>query len=134
MRETRGRPVFLVAVAAAICLTACASDEAAVCEDVDTLESSVEGLKDVQVSEDGLSTLSSDVTQIQEDVAQLRSDAKSEFGDEVDQVQSMATTLEGSLEAAKSAPSPSTLSAVATAIESVDSSVSALGDALTGTC
>ena len=91
-------------------LTACGGDQPAICDDVDTLQSSVDNLKDVQISENGLNALSADLSQIQRDVQQLTADAKAEFGDEASKVKSTVTSLETSVASAKANPSASTLS------------------------
>ena len=127
-------PALLAVVVAAIGLAACGGDQPAVCDDVDALQSSVDNLEDVQLSENGLNALSSAVTQIQQDLQQLGTDAKAEFGDDASKVETAVTSLESSVAAAKSDPSASTLSAVGTEIQAVDSSLSALQDAVSGTC
>jgi hypothetical protein len=133
-RAARLVPTLLAVVIAASGLTACGGDKPPVCDDVDALQSSVDNLKDVQVSENGLNALSSDLTQIKGDLQQLTTDAKAEFGDDVSKVDSAVKGLQSSVTAAKSAPSASSLSAVGTAVKGVQSSLSALQDAVSGTC
>ena len=115
-------------------LAACSSDQPAVCDDVDALQSSIDNLKDVQVSENGLNAMSSTLTQIKQDLQQLGADAKAEFGDEADAVRAAVTSLEESVDGAKADPSGTTLSAVGTAVTGVDTSLSALTEAVSGTC
>jgi hypothetical protein len=126
--------VLVALLTALVGLTACSSDKPAVCDDADALRQSVDNLKEVQIGDNALSTLSSDVSQIQQDVKHLGSDAKSEFGGDVDQVSSAATQLEDSVNAAKANPSASTLGAVGTAIQSFGTSVDNLVDAVKDTC
>ena len=125
----------LVAVlVAASGLAACGADEPPVCDDLDALASSVGNLKDVQISENGPTALSADLTQIRQDLQQLGTDAAAEFGDDASKVESAVTSLRRSVATDMSEPSASTLSAVGAAIEGVASSLSALPDAVSGTC
>jgi ABC-type phosphate transport system auxiliary subunit len=125
---------ILAAVVAAIGLTACGGDQPPICDDVDTLQASVDNLKDVQVSENGLNALSADLGQVQQDVRQLVTDAKAEFGDEASKVAAAVQSLQSSVHSARSEPNATTLSVVGTAVQGVDSSLSALQDAVSDTC
>ena len=71
------------------------------------------------------------MTQIQQDLQQLGTDARAEFGDDASKVETAATSLQSSVAAAKPDPSASTLSAVGTEIQAVEQqSVSAAGRGL----
>jgi len=123
-----------VAVLMTGAMAACSSDKPAVCDDVDTLQSSIDNLQDVQVSENGLNAMSSTLTQIKQDLQQLGADTKAEFGDEADAVRASVTALEESVDGAKADPSSTTLSAVGTAVTGVEGSLTALIEAVSGTC
>jgi hypothetical protein len=125
---------ILAVVVTASGLTACGSDQPPICDDVETLQSSVDNLKDVQVSENGLNALSAELSQVQQDVRQLVTNAKAEFGDEASTVESAVQSLQSSVDSAKSEPNATTLSAVGTAVQGVDGSLSAMQDAVSGTC
>ncbi len=125
---------FLAVVLAAGGLAACGGDQPAVCDDFDALQSSVENLKDIQVSENGLTALSPALTQIKKDIQQLVADAEAEFGDDASKVKAAVTSLQSSVAAAKSDPTATALSAVGTAVGGVQSSLVALRDAVSGTC
>jgi copper chaperone CopZ len=131
---TRLCPTLLAIVVSAGALTACGSDKPPVCDDVDALQTSVGNLKDVQIKDNGLNALSTDLTQVQKDVRQLGTDAKAEFGDEANKVKTAVASLQGSVTAAKSDPTASTLSAVGAAVRTVQSSLTALQDAVSNTC
>ena len=61
------------------------SDEPAVCGSVDTLKTSVDKLKDIEVTSSGaVSDLESAVTDIQADLGDVKADAKSEFSSQID--------------------------------------------------
>ena len=130
----RPSSALLALILAAGGLAACSSDQPAVCDDVDAVQSSVDNLKDAQVSENGLNAVKADLTQIQQDLKKLQTDAKAEFGGEASKVKTAVTSLEGSVNAAKSDPTASTLSAVGTAIKGVESSLTSLQNAVSDTC
>jgi len=133
-RSARLVPTLLAIVVGASGLVACGGDKPAVCDDVDALQSSVDNLKDVQVSENGVNALTSQLTQIKQDLAQLGTSAEAEFGDDVSKVETAFTSLQSSVAAAKSERTAASVSAVGTAIEGVTSSLSAMQDAVSGTC
>src|SRR5262245_35340123 len=79
-------------------------DKPAVCSDVDTLKSSVTALTDIKVDQGALDKLQSQLTQVQDDYAQLKSDAKSEFSSELSAVDSAAASAKSSVQAASADP------------------------------
>jgi hypothetical protein len=125
---------LLAVVLAAGGLAACGGDQPAVCDDFDALQSSIDNLKDIQVSENGMTALSPALTQIKKDLQQLVADAEAEFGDEAGEVKTAVASLQSSVTAAKSDPTATALSAVGTAVGGVQSSLVALRDAVSGTC
>jgi hypothetical protein len=133
-RAGRLVPTLLAVVMAAGGLAACGGDQPAVCDAVDSLQASVDNLKDVQLSENGVNALTSALTQVKQDLQQVGTDAKAEFGDDVSTIEAAVTSLQSSVAAAKSGPTAATLAAVGTAIEGVGTSLAALQDAVSGTC
>jgi hypothetical protein len=127
-------PALLAIVVGASVLAACGGDQPAVCDDVATLQSSVDNLKDVQVSENGVNALTSQLTQIKQDLQQLGTSAEAEFGDDVSKVETAFTSLQSSVAAAKSERTAASLSAVGAAIEGVGASLTAMKEAVSGTC
>jgi hypothetical protein len=125
---------LLAAVVAFSGLVACGGDQPAVCDDLDAVQASVDNLKDIQVSENGLTALSPALSQVKQDLQQLVMDAKAEFGDEASKVQTAVTALQGSVATAKSERTASSLTDVGTAVGVVRSSLTALQDAVSGTC
>jgi hypothetical protein len=136
MNTGRLASTLLAVAVAAGGLTACggSGDEAAVCGDVDELQSAVQNVEDIQLSETGLNALSSTVAQVGQAFQQLKANAAGEFSDEMSQVDASVTSLKSSVTAAQDDPTASTRSAVRTAADGVDSSVTALKDAVAGTC
>ena len=103
---TRAR---LAAVAAMLVLTttgiaACGGDDddsasssPSLCDDSQALQSSVQDLKDVNVVENGTSSLQSAVTKVKDDADTLVTAAKDEFKPEVDDLTSALSTLATSI-------------------------------------
>jgi hypothetical protein len=67
-------------------------------------------------------------------VAQVVSDAKSEYAKEVEAVEAAITTVAASLKAATTTPSAQTLTTVRTAVQTMGTSLTALDDAVRSTC
>lgn len=110
------------------------SDQPAVCDSVDELRASVDNLKDINLSENGLGEISDSLSAIEDDVRQVASDAKGEFSDQVDQVDADFTELGSSVDAARQDTSASTLGAVGAAVSTLGDDVEALVDDVSSTC
>ena len=78
------------------------------CSDVDALRASFDELRNVEVSQAGLSKLKGDLAQVKSDVSDVVDSATDEYADEVDAVEQAASTLGTHLSAATDAPSAST--------------------------
>lgn len=109
-------------------------DEPAVCSSFDSLKASVEDLKDVNIDKNALTKLQESFSEVQSDLSKVKSDAKAEFGDDVDAVEQAASSVGSSLDAAVASPSGETVAAVGTAVRSLGTSLTALEDALKNTC
>jgi hypothetical protein len=134
MNMTRFLSPTAVATLVAAVLVGCSSDDAAICSSTDDLQASVQNLKDVRVGENGLSTISSDLTAIKGDLAQVKADAKTQYGSQLDKVDAAATALNTSVQAAKSDPSLSTLEVVTTGVKGLVADVDALASSISSTC
>jgi hypothetical protein len=118
-----------------VTVTGCGGkDKPAVCSDVDSLQSSISGLKDVKLQQGALTTLQNKLTQVQDDYNQLKSDAKSQFSSELSAVDSAATAFKTSLQAASADPSAATLAALAVPLQTLTSALSNLQSAVQDTC
>ena len=94
-------------------LVACSSEDPAVCSSADDLRSSVDSLKDIDVTSSGaVGELQSGLTKIGDDLKKLKADASSEFDDEVTAAQTAFRSVSSSVDAAKAEPSAATLAAV----------------------
>ena len=80
------------------------------CAPTSTLsKASVDNLKNVEVSQGGLSKLQGDLSQVKSDLSKVKSDAKSQYSDEIDAVDQAATSLSSDLSAATDSPSAATI-------------------------
>jgi len=132
----RELPLRLAAIAlASSMLVGCGGDDKpAVCSSVDALKTSVEDLKNVEVSPSGLTKLQADLTQVRSDLSQVKTDAKEQYAGQIDAVDQAATSLSSGLSAAAGSPSVSTLASVGADIQSLSSALTALGAAVKDTC
>ena len=116
-------------------LVACGDDTPAVCGSAEQLQSSVDELKDIDVTEtNGLDEFKSQVETIDGDLDQLTNDAKSEFSSQVDAVTTTFVALEASVQAAMADPSADTLAAAVTALSAFSTDVQALISDVESTC
>lgn len=116
-------------------LVGCSDDKPAVCDSVDTLKSSIEDVKNIDVtSSSAVSDLESRLNTIKSDLDAVKTDAKSEYASQVDAVESAFTTLTTSVDAAKADPSATTLAAVGAAVSPFTTAVQTLSDDVQSTC
>ena len=95
MARRTSSAVLALIVCAAVALGACGDDDdsSSLCNDVDSLESSVQALGDVDVVQNGTSELRSALDDVQSDADALAESAKKDFGPEVDALQQALSTL-----------------------------------------
>jgi len=116
-------------------LVACGDDTPAVCASADQLKSSVDKVKDIDVTEtNGIDELTSQLETIDGDLDQLVNDAKSEFSSQVDTVTTTFEALKFSVQAATADPSAETLAAAATAWSAFSAGVKTLISDVQSTC
>jgi len=141
----RRRPSLYLAAAALLVgpltLTGCGSSSGsssttkpAICADINALKSSVDDLKKVNITQNGLASLQTSLTKVQSDLKQVTSDAKKQYASQVDAIDKAASSLGASLQAATSNPSGQTVAAVGTAVKALGASLTTLEDAVKSTC
>lgn len=111
-----------------------ADNTAQVCSDVEALRTSAADLTQVTIDADTLARLQDDLTAVRDDVSTLVTDAQDAFGPEVSAVDEAVSGLTTSLEAALATPSVATLTDVRTARQTLGASITALDDAVRGSC
>lgn len=135
MSAARGVSVVGVAVAIAIGAAACGgSDDPAFCADRDALEQSLAGVRDVNVREEGIGALETQLRAVQQDANALVGSAREEFQSEASALRAAITRLESSARAAVSEPSAQSLSNVAAGVSGVASAFRELSDAVSSRC
>lgn len=127
--------VTVVAIALSAALVGCSEDKPAVCESVDTLQTSVDNLKNVDLtSSSAVSDLQTDLSTVEGDLAAVKTDATSEFSTQIDDVDSAFSSLKSSVDAAKADPSATTLAAVGEAVSAFDGAFETLNSDVQSTC
>jgi TolA-binding protein len=106
LRRIPMRSVAAVLLCLAVVATACSDDEEdatpSFCESRAELENSFQGLRDVNVVDDGIEALDAQLDVVQSDVEELSGSA-GELQPEVDALRSSITSLQQSVESAPSA-------------------------------
>lgn len=132
MRHRRlGGQVAAALAAVGLTLAGC-SDQPEVCDDRAALEESVQTLRDVDISDEGLSALQDQLAQVGEDVDRLAGSAQEEFSPQIDAMEDALTSLRTSLEEATS--DAESLGAVTSAVGDVDRAFGELDQAVSDTC
>ena len=111
-----------------------ASSTPAVCADLAALQKSVQGLKGTSLDQGALSKISAELGTIQQQLEQLRSDAKDQYSSEINQVSSTLATLSTSVDAAAQNPTSSTLATVASSLRAVGTAAKGLQSAVASSC
>ena len=130
----RRMAALVVVLASLFPVAACGTDAPAVCSSVNDLSASIEQLGQLQLGENGRAQLQSQLATVRDDLAQVRTDAKQQYGGQVATVTAAASTVRERAQAAKADPSLSTLQPLRTAIADLGSAVQALSDAVAGSC
>ena len=109
-----GGGIAALAVASVLALPLAGCGKPDYCSDRSSLEGSVKGLTDVQLTESGgADRLKSQLKQVQGDAKQVASSAKSDFPSETDQLESSVSTLEKSVQSLPPSPSSEELKGLA---------------------
>ncbi|HEU4513482.1 MAG TPA: hypothetical protein VFR87_10300 [Nocardioidaceae bacterium] len=117
-------------------LVACGGEEqAAVCDDVDALRTSLTSLQAFDIYDTNvLSDLRVVLDQIRTEVEQLADDAADEYAAEIEVVQASIDDLESSAEAATETPTAASLSTLADAVKAFSAAFKDLRAAVGDTC
>ncbi len=118
-----------VAAIAAVSLTGCSSSKPAYCTDRASLENSVKGLTSVSIS-----TLKSQLTQIESNATALVNSAKSDFPSQTSAISSSVSALKSAVAVLGSSPSATQVATVTKDASNVVSSVKSFTDATSSQC
>jgi hypothetical protein len=130
--------VLLVAAAAAGAFAGCGSSSSsskpAYCADKSALSSSVNGLKTVDVKNNGVGALTTQVQKVQSDARSLASSAKGDFPDQTSAITSSVNSLSSAVKGLSSPPSVSEVTGVATQVANVGAAFKGFSDAASSKC
>jgi polyhydroxyalkanoate synthesis regulator phasin len=120
----------LAAGALALLAAGCGGEEAAVCEDLDNIQSSVDELRDVELGEGALDEVQRIADDLLAEAQAAQTDAEAELGDELGALQTSVQGVVSEVEtAAASGVSAESLQAISAAISATASSFQAVQDA-----
>src|SRR4029453_13703695 len=96
------RRLTLIALAAAALLAAasCGGEESAVCGDLENVQSSIQGVGDIELEEGALEELQQTAGDIEADLQSAQENADAELGDELDALRTAVQALDTEAEAA----------------------------------
>ncbi|MGY1781989.1 hypothetical protein [Geodermatophilus sp. SYSU D01036] len=104
------------------------------CGPAEDLRTSLAALRDVPVVEQGTSALEEAWATVEEDWGQFADAARTEYGDDVDEVQAEADAVREAVDAAQADPSAGTLGTAATAVGAFVRGADALLEETTSGC
>jgi chemotaxis protein histidine kinase CheA len=114
--------------------TSSQTSQANACAQMDDLRSAVEGLRNINLAENGLAALDSGLTQVKTEFQQLRDALSTELKPKVQAVATSIDHLQDSVSAARANPTSSTLKAVETNFRQLQATVSDLRTAVSEIC
>lgn len=91
----------------------------AVCSDIENLKASIQGLKNVSITENGLSAISDQITKIKQQLQTLKTDSKGQYDTQINDLTNALNNLSSSFDAARASPSISTLATLASSVPAV---------------
>jgi len=112
----------------------CADGERPMCEGLAEVRHSVENLRNVNLSENGVSALGSALTQLKAEVIELAADTQSKYGPYADGVSTAMEQLSASVSTAKADPTFVNLTAVRTAFTGLREAVQQFRTAAAEAC
>jgi hypothetical protein len=129
---------WLLLPAAALVLSGlaagCSSSKPTYCTDAANLKTSVQNLGNVNVAQNGLSSLQTALTSVKTNATSFATDAKSAYPSQTAALQTSVSGLETAITSAKGQPPVTAATTVASAITQVKTSASALQSAVSGKC
>ena len=110
------------------------SSNSTLCTDLDNLKASIQGLKDVSITTNGLSAISDQITKIKQQLQTFQNDAKGQYAGEVSNLMNALNGLSSSFDAARASPSLSTLATLASSAKTAITAGQQLISAVSSTC
>jgi hypothetical protein len=113
---------------------ACSTDQPEVCDSLAAVQTSIDHVRETNVSENGLAHLRTVLDQLKTNLNWLQSEAAAQFDAQVRTVQAAVDELSTSAATARTTPNAANLAAVRSSLLALGESVQALGDAVASTC
>jgi uncharacterized protein (DUF342 family) len=110
------------------------SSNSTLCTDLDNLKASIQGLKDVSITANGLSAISDQITKIKQQLQTLKNDAKGQYDTQINDLTNALNSLSSNFDAARASPSVSTLATLASSVPAVITAGQNLVTAVSSTC
>lgn len=92
--STWRRAIVAIAVPALLVLSACSS-ESALCQSIDGLRSDLQSLRDVNVVDDGIDALTTQIDAVKASLADVKQEAGDTFSSDIGAVETAITDVEG---------------------------------------
>ena len=130
-------PALLAALAVAVValtLVACGSSKPSYCSNVSDLQSSVNDLRNVKVSSDGLSALQAQAKKVESSANDVVSSAKGDFPSETSAISSSLKSLDTAISQAGSSPSAAQLATISVDVKNVVTAVQGFTSATSSKC
>jgi hypothetical protein len=129
-------PTWIAAMTAAALLGigGCSSDQPSVCDHLDAAQANMNQIRNANVSENGLAPLRANLQQLKANVQLVLGEAAAQFAPQVEAVKTTADQVSATVAEARETPDAAHLSAVRTALGTLQASLRSLGDAMSGTC
>lgn len=115
-------------------LAACSDDKPPVCTSVESLQTSIEDVKNIDLSADTIPALNDGLLTIEDDLAEVKSDAQTEFASGIESVEGSYTALSQSVAAAQTDPTATTIGQASTALSTFFSDADSLISDIQSTC
>ncbi|MGA5300008.1 hypothetical protein ACPCHT_08775 [Nucisporomicrobium flavum] len=126
--------IAAVTAVATLGLGGCSADQPPVCDSLAAVQTTMHHIRDANVAENGLTSLTTQLRQLQVEVRQLLTDAAAQWAPEVQAVRTAADQVSATVAAARETPDVAHVSAVRTAMGTLQTGLRSLGDAMSGTC
>ena len=127
--------VALAPAAVALVAAGCGSDDKpAYCSNVDVLQQSIDNLVGVPLQSGALSTLQTDVQNVQGNLDAVVSSAKQDFPSETSALESSVSSLSATINKLPPSPTPQQLVSLAPQINSVVTAAQSLSSATSSAC
>jgi hypothetical protein len=115
-------------------IASCGQEKPAVCTGADELRASVRQLQNTNISENGLGSLTTALTQVRTELNQFSPTARTQFAPQLDEIRSAVDQTQGAVSTARADPSAAALGQVRVTLGGVQTAVDEFETAVKDTC